>query len=81
MTSGPRVRVGLGWVWGLGFGVQGLNGLGFSEQVTALTHLSCPGFSYGWGGACHTEQRQDKRRDKRVMSTEEMVFMAMLFDN
>ena len=68
-TSGPRIRVRLGWVR---FGVRGLNGLGFSEWVAVPTCLSCLGFSCGWR-ACHEEWRRDKRWGKRATITGETI--------
>ena len=76
MTPGPGVRVGLGWVQ---VRVWGLNGPGFSEQVTVPTRLLCPGFSHGWR-ACHKERQRDKWKGKRTMSMEGTVFTAMFFN-
>ena len=48
---------------GLESGGQSMDGLGFSEQVTAPTLLSCPIFNYGqW--ACHKAQWQGKWLDE-----------------
>ena len=60
--SGPGVWVGLGQV-------QGSNGRGFSEWVTALTHLLCLGFSRR-RRAHHEEQRQEEQRGEKAMSAE-----------
>ena len=59
-TSGPGIQ-GQGWGWGwIGDGVQGLNGLGFSERITTLTLLLCLVFGHGQKAHCE-EWWRDKQ--------------------
>ena len=75
--TGPGFGFGSGQVR---VGVQGLSGLGFSEQVTVLTLLSHPVFSHEWR-AYREEQWQDKQHDGRTMSLKGMEYSVMLSEN